>query len=247
MDEKQPRNWPSPLVTAIVLAGAALTLANVRLRADDSIAKTADASSIRPALVLSLHTNLGYCREWASANDYKSLRQGLGGMAIIIDALARHTAAGGAEKIAALRESLDKVNTAARSEDAAATKSSLAALSKAIDDCAALPAGAVPANIGKNSAGFKALMHVVDGTYADAKTALAVGEAAEAKSHALVLAELGQWLAAERGDARWREFSHSMTTAARDAAATAAADEKTLRGKFRDIYVRCEACHDGRR
>jgi cytochrome c556 len=90
-------------------------------------------------------------------------------------------------------------------------------------------------------------MSLIDGTFADAKTATAVGDSAEAKSNALVLAELARWLALDRNTPQWHEQSNDLVVAAEQAAASESNDPKELRAVFHNVYARCEACHALRR
>jgi cytochrome c556 len=86
-------------------------------------------------------------------------------------------------------------------------------------------------------------MFTIDGTFVDAKLALETGDTAAAKSDAIVLAELGQWLAADRAGDQWHTQSGDLVKAAQAAAENESNDSKALRAAFHNVYTRCEACH----
>ena len=108
------------------------------------------------------------------------------------------------------------------------------------------PAAETPAAIKKTSAGFTPLMHLIDGTFTDAKTALATGDAASAKTYSVALAELGQVLALDRAGQQWHEQSADLVSAANELARSQTDDPKQLREQFHHLYVNCEACHQRR-
>ncbi|HEY2759685.1 MAG TPA: hypothetical protein VGI75_03060, partial [Pirellulales bacterium] len=99
------------------------------------------------------------------------------------------------------------------------------------------------APIRKTSAGFTPLMHLIDGTFTDARTALAVGDSETAKSNAAVLAELGQYLAVDRNGKQWHEQADDLVKAANEIAVSKSSDPKALREDFHLLYANCEACH----
>ena len=89
-------------------------------------------------------------------------------------------------------------------------------------------------------------MHLIDGTFSDAKTALATGDVANAKTYAVVLAELGQVLALDRAGQQWHEQSADLVSAANELARSQTEDTKQLREQLHHLYVNCEACHQRR-
>lgn len=215
------------------------------LSAEDSPSPAA-AARTREALVLAFRTNLGYCGDWLGAKDYKSLSQSVAALTILSEAIARHTAESGTEQLAALRTANNELSAAAMVEDAGRAKRAIDALPTAIAAVATVSSAEAPATVKKTSAGFTPLMHLIDGTFTDAKTALATGDAANAKTYAVVLAELGQVLALDRAGQQWHEQSADLVSAANELARSQTEDPKQLREQLHHLYINCEACHQRR-
>lgn len=86
-------------------------------------------------------------------------------------------------------------------------------------------------------------MLVMDGTYVDAKTASSTEELEEL---AWALAEEANAVAHVRSDARWQKLARDMQSAAMDTIeATKSKDLAKARQVLKNVYVRCEACHQG--
>jgi hypothetical protein len=214
------------------------------------------SAKTRDALIVAFRTNLGYSREWLAAGDFKSLGQSAAALSILTDAIGRHTADAGREKIEALRRAVDDLTKAATATDQKPAEAAIARLPDLLTAAAAAPAADNPAAVRKTSAGFTPLMHLIDGTFTDARTALATGisdsgaagsaSAEQAKTYALVLAELGQYLAADRNGDQWHSQSGDLTTAAQEIAVSKSTDPKELRADFHNLYANCEACHHRR-
>ena len=90
-------------------------------------------------------------------------------------------------------------------------------------------------------------MHTIDGTFTDAKTSLATGDVAAAKTNALVLVELAQWLKADRGGEQWKTQSADFESAAKEVVTSDATDPKLVRTQLHEVYARCAACHHRQR
>jgi len=230
--------------TALSLVAASILLI-ARLSAEDSPGPTA-AAKTREALALAFRANLAYSRDWLGAKDFKSFSQSVAALTILSESIGRHTAESGTEQLAALRAAINELSAAAKAEDAARAKRAVDALPAAIDALATVPSAEAPAGVKKTSAGFTPLMHLIDGTFTDAKTALATGDAANAKACAVVLAELGQVLALDRAGQQWHEQSNDLVAAAQELATSQTDDPKLLREQFHHLYVNCEACHQRR-
>jgi hypothetical protein len=230
---------------ALSLVAASILLIARPLSAEDS-PRPAAAAKTREALVVAFRTNLGYCGDWLGAKDYKSLSQSVAALTILNEAIGRHTAESGSEQMAALRAAINELSAAAKAEDAGRSKLALDDLPNAIDGVAMAPSTDAPAAVKKTSAGFTPLMHLIDGSFTDAKTALATGDANSAKTYAVVLAELGQVLALDREGQQWHDQSGDFVTAAQELATSKSEDSKLLREQFHHLYVNCEACHQRR-
>jgi hypothetical protein len=206
-----------------------------------------DPAKTRAALIQTFKSNLEICDQWIAAKDFKSLARSIGELPILVAASKRLTSESDAAKIDALTKSVAALTKASKDSDPAAAKSAIAQLKSDLD---ALADGKVPESpkpIEKSPGGFGPLMSLIDATFADAKTSVAVGDANEAKTSALALAELSRYLAIDRNDERWRKQSEDLVAAAQEAATSEATDEKSLRKIFHAVYERCEACHAVRR
>jgi len=232
-------------MAATSLAAASVLMITGLLAAEDS-AKPSGAAKTREALVVAFRTNLGYCGDWLAAKDFKSLSQSVAALTILSEALGRHTAEAGSEQMGALRTAINELAAAGKAEDAGQAKRAIDGLPSVIGGVAKAPPAEAPAAAQKTSAGFTPLMHLIDGTFTDAKTALATGDAASAKTYAVVLTELGQVLALDRAGRQWHDQSADLVSAAQELAASQSNDSKLLREQFHHLYVNCEACHQRR-
>jgi hypothetical protein len=212
-------------------------------QADPTGSAKADFPTPRAASITAFRTNLDYCHPWLAAKDYKSLNQSVGMLSILAGAIGRHTAEAGQSQVEALQKAIADLTAAAKAEDNLKAEKAIDSLPALITAIENTPLADKPKAVGKTTAGFTPLMFTIDGTFVDAKLALETGDAAAAKSDAVVLAELGQWLAADRGGDQWHTQAGDLVTAAQAAAASETNDPKTLRAVFHNIYTRCEACH----
>ncbi len=215
---------------------------------DSSSAKT------RAALILTYRKNLDYCHQWIRAEDIKSLARTAGQLPILVDAVFRYTSEVSEEERKGFRGVLDSLDSGAQQAVKDVTfdgwvgaGNMVMASKRTLDLIEKKPAAVQPLPPKKWAVGFTPLMSLIDGTFADAKTAASVGDAAEAKQYALVIAELGEVLALDRNDDRWKNQSRDLVAAAKEAAASDATDPKELRAVLHKVYDRCEACHAVRR
>ena len=91
------------------------------------------------------------------------------------------------------------------------------------------------------------LMTLMEGTYADAKSALIFDEVETAKNTAYVLSELARLTSHYRKDANWSDRAARLSAAALQVAQSRSLDAKTVRQQLRGVYKRCESCHNRNR
>ncbi len=224
--------------------------ANARA-ADDE--KTDSPATMRAALIMAFRTNLDYCKKWIAASNFKSLTRTSGQLPVLAASIARYFPKSqppkevGNDATDALNRAVDTLTAAAKADDASRARGAIDDCAGALDRIDRRSASATPQPIAKSPAGFNPLMSLIDGTFSDAKTAASVGDVADAKSYASVMAELGAVLAIDRNDERWKTQSHDLIEAAKEAAASKSEDPKELRAIFHKVYERCEACHAVRR
>jgi hypothetical protein len=231
---------------AILFAVFLVRFCGAESPAADTSKSLVDAKTARTALVKSFRTNVEYSREWLEAKDYRSLKQSADSLVILSEAIGRYAPAPADGKMDALRRATGDLGQAATDSK---TEEAEAALAKIGEQLTAIESEAVadaPAPVRKTSAGFTPLMHLIDGTFTDARMALAVGDSETAKSNAAVLTELGQYLAVDRNGAQWREQAGDLVKAASEIAVSKTNDPKALREDFHLLYANCEACHHRR-
>jgi hypothetical protein len=202
-----------------------------------------DAKTVRAALVKSFRTNLEISRGWLTAKDFRSLEQSAEALAILSEAIGRYIPPATNGKIDGLRRTAGNLSQAAMDRSIEGADAALAKLGEQLTAIESESIADPPAPIRKTSAGFTPLMHLIDGTFTDARTALAVGDSETAKSNAAVLAELGQYLAVDRNGKQWHEQADDLVKAANEIAVSKSSDPKALREDFHLLYANCEACH----
>jgi hypothetical protein len=234
------------IMTGVLFAAGVLTALSA---GDDAPAKKpADPARTRAALHRAVDKNLAYGREWLEGKDFESLGQTAEGLIVLAQLLARH----GEDKAwqaatAELQQAAKSLKAAAEKEEEAACRDALALVGKRNKELAGVAATGKPAAPRRPDVVLPSVMALLDGTYADAKAALAASKVDEAKDIALVLAELGGAVATFHDDAKWRELAGGLSDAARAAADSSSRDAKAVRDELRGVYQRCEACHNARK
>jgi hypothetical protein len=236
------------LAFALLIAVAMLTvtLADSPSPGADERAPHSDATRTHAALRDALRTNIDYLEQWARSGDFDSAAETAAGVVILAELLhARtgHAADGNPARM--LLDAAARLQTATRAKDSNRTNDQIRRLRDVLNVSESWPI-ADSFEAPRVSASMKHLMLLVDGTFADAKAELAVGDVAAAKSAALTLAELACLVRQRKGDTWWRQLSDQMAADAHAFAATDQTDPALLRAMLRGVYTRCEACHDRR-
>jgi len=228
--------------------------ANDRAKISDKVAQSAtQRDRTRAALHAAMEKNVSYCRDWLAAGDWKSLRQTAEGLGIVVAVLAAQGDGDDWRKaMRGMTADVDALRSAAEDEDAKRSKQLLDRLEGAGKEAAKLtpkPAKKTAPDKRKPPAvdSLRPLMALMDGTHADAKAAVAVGDVDEAKNMALVLSELGRVVSNHRGEAAWRAAADALVRAPAETGNDPASDAKTIRQQLRGVYQRCEACHEKQR
>ena len=214
--------------------------------AADTSKSLVDAKTVRAALVKSFRTNVEYSREWLAAKDYRSLKQSADSLVILSEEIERYSPAAADVKMDALRRRTSDLGQAANDSKADEAESALAKIGEQLTAIESEGVVDPPTPVRKTSAGFTPLMHLIDGTFTDARLALAGGDSETAKLNAVVLAELGRYLAIDRNGDQWREQSGDLVKAASEIAVSKTNDPIALREDFHSLYANCEACHHRR-
>lgn len=192
-------------------------------------------------LTAALESNVQYSVEAAAGGDFKTAVQGAGGTAILVDTLERlGDDPAWRAALRPLKENALALQQAAqqkRLEEVRAAAQRVRAAGEAL-------AGHRPQGTARWDAPpvgtMRSLMVLMEGSYAEGKLALSVGEAEQAQNWAEVLSVLARVLSNYRSDPAWREESAEFREAAQLAAA---ADAANLKERFREMFRRCEACH----
>lgn len=233
----RPSGWR--IAGGFVLSGlvAGLCLA---APAEESYSPVAPA----PALDAVLRSSLKTVRDWIEEGDFVSAGRDAQGLAVLAHLYAHQ----GEDRVwrertAALSESASRLAAAARGKDGAACTKQAAECSRLLDELSRRPPGPRGAieNF-KPRGGTTTWMLLLDAAYSDAKTARS---ASELERLALALAEESNALIHLRGEARWRQTSRDVRTAALNVAETAkGGDLVAAKAALKVVYRRCEVCHD---
>lgn len=198
------------------------------------------------AIQAALESNLEQVRGWLGDGDFASAVQAAGGLSALAWLCEQQgDAAGWHRQTAALRRTCAALEAAARRKDAVAAR-------RAADSCAALLAVLAKEKPGKPKAGAaapfgstKTWMLLMEGAYVDAKSA---ATPRDVERQAREIAEEIRAVSRLRSDPRWRKMSEDVRTAALRAAETGRTrDLASARKAMKEIYQRCEACHQARR
>ena len=205
------------------------------------------AEQTRIALHAAVEGNLAYCRQWLDEKDYKSLGQTASGIAILADVLrGQGDAKAWQAATGQLRDAAAKLTAEAGRENADACKAAIDGIDRENQSAKKLDEIGRPVKPSRAAGNLRAMMALLEGTYADAKAALAFGEVEKARQTAYVLAELGRRVAGYQSDTRWAADAGAMSAAAVAVALGESADAKMVREQLRGVYLKCEACHDRR-
>jgi hypothetical protein len=149
------------------------------------------------------------------------------------------------KQTAALGETFKRIAVAARSKDAAGCDKLFQSAEQLLDDLARAPpkGDKVVDREFRPFGGLRVWMKLLDGTYADAKTARST---AELEQLAYAIADQSAVAAYLRNDDRWRQEAEATRSIALGAARTArTSDLPTARTELKKVYARCDACHQG--
>lgn len=198
-----------------------------------------------PAIQAVLEANLKIVQDWLKSKDYGSAAETVHGLQALVQVYSYQTNdPAWRTRIDALRTALAKLAALAKAKDADGSR-------KAVQECEALLAEMSknpPRGERATDPAFKpvgALRHwmlLLDGTYADAKSA---GNARELEDLAYTLAEGANALRSQRGEARWRQAAQDVREAALVTAGKAHKGQlEPARQSLKTVYQRCEACHE---
>lgn len=224
------------LFVSALLAGLCLAAGP----ADEGYSPVAPAAALDAVLRSSLKT----VQDWINDKDFVSAGRDSQGLAVLAHLYAHQ---GGdriwRERSTALAESASRLAAAARSKDAVACTKQMEECTRLLDDLAKRSPG-VRGTVKdfKPRGGTATWMLLMDAAYSDAKTART---SRELEHLAGSIAEESNALRHLRGDARWRQTSRDVQTAALQAADKAkAGDLAGAKTALKVVYRHCEACHD---
>jgi hypothetical protein len=210
----------------------------------------ADAASYSPvvpapAIHAAVESNLKLVRQWLMDKDFASAAEAAHGLV----ALARLYGYQSAEsdwrkRSSALQEVCTGLAEAVERKSAVESDKAVAACTRVLDDMARNPpAGA--RLVAKNFKPFgnsKTWMQLMDGAYVDAKR---TETAKELELRALAIAEEVHVVGFLREDPKWRDSAAEVRDAAlRTARLSKENDLGGARKALREVYQRCEACHE---
>jgi cytochrome c556 len=197
-----------------------------------------------PALDAALRSQLKTVRDWVNDQDFVSAGRDAQGLAVLAHLYAHQGGERGwRERTTALANAATRLAAAARGKDADACGKQMEECTRLLDDLAKRSPGA-PALVKdfKPHGGTTTWMLLMDAAYSDAKTARSAGEL---ERLAGAIAEESNALRYVRAEARWRQTSREVQTAALNVAQRAkAGDLAGAKTALKLVYRRCEACHD---
>jgi hypothetical protein len=205
-------------------------------------------AKLAQALNVAVSKNITYAYQWLDEKDFKSLAQTAEGLTVLAQCLSRWTEDDRSQKgVAELEQLGEKLKAAADKEHAALSRLLLYKVGTLNKELSAIRVRNKPSAPKRPTIPLRSFMALLDGTHADAKAALTLGEIDQAKQAANALAELGQALSTFHAEAEWTELAGRLTAEAKKTADSASRDAKEIREQLRAIYQRCETCHDERR
>ncbi len=188
-----------------------------------------------------LELNFDQVNRWCEENDLASAAQASQSALVLATFLARHAAdkaKSHADKLLTDCKALDK---AARSKDMPSTRAQLTAANTVLPMLLqSLPADKPSWTDFKPSGSTRAWMLLLDGGYADAKSA---EKADDFEAIALTLAEEANVVAFLKKEPRWRKMAFDVRDVALAAAKESQQNPTKARQTLRTMYPRCETCH----
>lgn len=193
-----------------------------------------------------IQTNLDYAQDWTQRGDHKSLGSSAAALELLADVLARQSEEKSWQtQVSGFRKSAQQLNQVAKKVDFTAAKEILQELARQNRGWEP-PPNWQPQSPDKPSANLGQMMHLLDGTYADAKLAATLGEAEATRKHARILAELAISLQAYRDREAWRGWSNDLQSIAAEIAGSED-NAAGLRKQLRRIDQSCRNCHNRQR
>jgi cytochrome c556 len=208
----------------------------------------AEPTDVVPAALHAvLKKNVGYARNLLDQKDFKSVAQSAGNMHLVAELLkARSDDVAWQATTANVVAATNRLQSAARDEDAAKCQAALEAIEKATVATAGLQPNGKPQPLERAPA-IRSVMLTLDAMQGDAKVAVLTGNVPAARSQAHVLAELGKLVSSSRKTDQWSSLAGDFVSAATAAADSTESDSKIVRQQFRAVAERCEACHEKNR
>jgi hypothetical protein len=197
------------------------------------------------ALARALKINFDQVERWCDENDLASAAQFSQSTFLLASFLAQHATDNAKPHADRLVAANSKVVSAARAKNMERTRSELATAHGAIPSLIETLPGSKPEWSKFKAPGTSsAWMRLLDAGYADAKVSRKVDDF---EALVLTLAEEANVLAYVKSDPRWREMSFGVRDAALASAKECRQDLEKARKTLRQVYPRCESCHQAYR
>jgi hypothetical protein len=198
------------------------------------------------AVQFALASNLKLVQNWLDEKDFTSAVQSAQGLAVLAQLYGYQSVESSwRQRIAAFRETCSRLTAAARAKDPAGCEKQAQECARILAELADRPPTS-PKVVDKKFIAFgptKTWMLLMDGAYVDAKTAKT---ARDMEQLAFVLAEEANVILHQRPDANWKQTALETREEALTVAALARGNDlERARIKLKDVYNRCEACHQG--
>ncbi len=206
-------------------------------KASNSFTPVAPARSVGRVVKL----NLDQVERWCDENDLASAAQATQSTVLLATFLARHADDKSKSTADQLVRDCNAIGASARGKNMAWTRDGLKAAKASLSKLLTQTSEAKPnwADF-KPSGNVRAWMVLLDGGYAESKTAT---DADDFEALALTLAEEANVVAQLRKEPRWQQLAYSARDAALTSAKQSHQDLPGARQTLRTMFARCETCH----
>ncbi|HEV8058330.1 MAG TPA: hypothetical protein VGP68_00535 [Gemmataceae bacterium] len=188
-----------------------------------------------------LKLNFDQVERWCDENDLASAAQASQSALVLATFLAHHAADKAKPHAEKLLADCKAVDSATRAKNMPNTRAQLTAANTVLPTLLqSLSADKPSWTDFKPSGSTRAWMLLLDGGYADAKSA---EKADDFEAIALTLAEEANVVAFLKNEPRWRQMAFAVREVALAAAKESQQNPTKARQTLRTIYPRCESCH----
>jgi hypothetical protein len=235
------------ILNVLVAAGSILCLAAIDVQNPEfgGAGRRESFTPVAPPAALhgAMKANMKILQGWLDNGDFTSAAETTEGLILLANIYGCHSdEPSWKEKAAGLKAAFQLLMTRAREKDAAGCEKASQACATLLEELAdSQPKGGKGAGGTRPAGTFRTIMKLMDGSYADAKGTKSASERAD---FLYTIAECANLTWHMRNDTDWHQRSDEMRDEAmRLAEAKPSADLQEVRRELKNVYQRCEACH----